>query len=107
VQSIKRKLKRFVANTKPTAQCSVICILSHGNEEGIKGTDHTEEDPKIVKYSEVEEIMCSSEKLRGKPKIIIYQACRSKGKSERGKGFIVYTSASSCKRQKRLISGGI
>jgi hypothetical protein len=79
-QGIKRKIKAFLDPTprttpdayiKPEAQCGVICILSHGNRDGILGTNRIVVDRKWITNK-----MTECDALKGKPKMIIYQACR-------------------------------
>jgi hypothetical protein len=53
------------------SECCVICILSHGAEGCIYGTDHEK-----VAIDFVIGEMDKCEKLKGKPKMLIFQACR-------------------------------
>uniref|UniRef100_A0A3B4BCS9 Caspase-3 n=1 Tax=Periophthalmus magnuspinnatus TaxID=409849 RepID=A0A3B4BCS9_9GOBI len=62
-----------VSNEDHSNNASFVCfILSHGNEEGINGTDDTVKLEKLTKYFKGDE--CKS--LIGKPKLFFLQVCR-------------------------------
>ena len=56
----------------------ICCILSHGNPAGIEGVDL---DGKTVTVTELSNIV-NCDKLHGKPKIFVFQACRGAGMPE-------------------------
>ena len=54
--------------------CIVVVIMSHGDEEGIMGTE-----TKIynrLKYKVIEEYFYKNQSLAGKPKLFFYSACQ-------------------------------
>lgn len=52
-------------------QCCVVALLSHGDKGSIRGTDDRE-----VKVDKLQSYLSECQPLRGKPKMIIMQACR-------------------------------
>ncbi|XP_057193422.1 caspase-8-like isoform X2 [Triplophysa rosa] len=69
------QIKDLLKNLGKTVNgdCFICCILSHGNSDGVYGTDEN-----IVSVDEIREpfngINCSN--LAGKPKLFFIQACR-------------------------------
>ncbi|KAJ0002515.1 hypothetical protein NQD34_007664 [Periophthalmus magnuspinnatus] len=71
-KQMKQELEK-VSREDHSNNASFICvILSHGNEEGIEGTDDTVKLEKLTKYFKGDE--CKS--LIGKPKLFFLQVCR-------------------------------
>ncbi|PSN40162.1 hypothetical protein C0J52_14092 [Blattella germanica] len=57
--------------------CLVLCIMSHGAEGVVYGSNSVP-----VSEAELQEVMQRDVKLRGKPKILIIQACQGKAHQE-------------------------
>ncbi|XP_055081055.1 caspase-3-like [Periophthalmus magnuspinnatus] len=71
-KQMKQELEK-VSNEDHSNNASFVCfILSHGNEEGINGTDDTVKLEKLTKYFKGDE--CKT--LIGKPKLFFLQVCR-------------------------------
>ena len=66
-------MKEFSGKLTKEDQMAVICILSHGMEGAVYGSDGD-----IVKTSEIMEALNNDncEKMAGKPKMIVVQACQ-------------------------------
>ncbi|ELU00616.1 hypothetical protein CAPTEDRAFT_225565 [Capitella teleta] len=74
-EEIYEKVKAFVSKTTDEDQACVICLLSHGAEDRIFGSDgDTIPVTRIIRLLEGK----NAPQLAGKPKILIMQACRGK-----------------------------
>ncbi|XP_055971008.1 caspase-12-like [Sorex fumeus] len=65
-----------------TSDSTFLVFMSHGVQKGICGINHKEEEPDILPDENVFQIFNNRncKNLRNKPKVIITQACRGKGK---------------------------
>ena len=73
VQQIRAKLHELRKTIKIDHPSVVLVFMSHGNERGIYGIDS-----EIVEVEEIKEMFSGKNcpQLAGKPKIMIFQACR-------------------------------
>ncbi|XP_077821042.1 caspase-5 isoform X3 [Macaca mulatta] len=67
-----------------SSDSTFIVLMSHGILEGICGTAHDEKNPDVLLYDTVFQIFNNRNclNLKDKPKVIIVQACRGKGRGE-------------------------
>nr|XP_015291132.1 PREDICTED: caspase-5 isoform X2 [Macaca fascicularis] len=67
-----------------SSDSTFIVLMSHGILEGICGTAHDEKNPDVLFYDTVFQIFNNRNclNLKDKPKVIIVQACRGKGRGE-------------------------
>ena len=73
-QGIRNKVKQFAADPRhKRAQCCVLCVLSHGENGAIYGTDG---EPLPVDELKAHLNAKSCKALKDKPKLIFLQACR-------------------------------
>jgi len=66
-------VKEFAAKLTVTDQCVVLCILSHGGDGFIYGSDGAKIDTRKL-LSNLDNVNCPN--MKGKPKVIILQACQ-------------------------------
>uniref|UniRef100_A0A2K5M218 Caspase 5 n=1 Tax=Cercocebus atys TaxID=9531 RepID=A0A2K5M218_CERAT len=84
-KEMESELRAFARRPEHKSSDSTFLVLmSHGILEGICGTAHDEKNPDVLLYDTVFQIFnnrnCLS--LKDKPKVIIVQACRGKGRGE-------------------------
>ena len=74
-EAMRKALKEISAKDHDQYDCFVCCLLSHGENDGIFGTDG-----KVVKIQEITALFRGAEcpSLAGKPKLFFIQACRGK-----------------------------
>ncbi|XP_030836939.1 caspase-3-like [Strongylocentrotus purpuratus] len=72
-QGIRQKLKSLNRKILPSHTSVVLVFMSHGKKEGIQGTDEV-----VVTVEEIKDMFSGNNcpALIGKPKIMIFQACR-------------------------------
>ncbi|ELU00968.1 hypothetical protein CAPTEDRAFT_194348 [Capitella teleta] len=72
-EEIKQHIKTFVDGVQAEDQACILCLLSHGNNFSILGTDNNE-----VLIDDIKKTFDENKHLEGKPKIIIIQSCRGR-----------------------------
>ena len=76
-QNLDRKVQETDdhAEKRVTHDSFVCCILSHGNEDAIYGSDSVS-----VNIKTIVELLVDSSKFKSRPKMLFIQACRGKGR---------------------------
>ena len=75
-QDIEQKVKDFAsAENQRGAQCTVLCLLSHGSKGKIYAKSDKKGNPS-VDIDKLVEILRECPELYGKPKLVFVQACR-------------------------------
>ena len=74
-KGFKAKFKAFSQQFTGDEQCAVACLLSHGADGAIFGTDGQEIDLNIL-LDMLDNHQCPA--LRGKPRLVFIQACRGR-----------------------------
>lgn len=80
---MKKELKRFAGRQEHlTSDSTILVFMSHGIQKGICGVKHKEEEPDILPDDTIFQALNNRNcrNLKDKPKVIITQACRGRGK---------------------------
>jgi len=80
-QEIREKLTEIRCRDHSSFDAFVLVILSHGNKDGVYGTDGSESSGPAKGFISLEDITAlfdgsKCESLRGKPKMFFIQACQ-------------------------------
>ena len=70
---MEQAMKEFSTKLVATDQCAVLCLLSHGGDGFIYGSDGDKLDIRKL-LSNLDNANCPQ--MKGKPKVIIIQACQ-------------------------------